>query len=199
MKKILICGDSFSADYQKLNKNLVGWPNLLAQEYTVTNLSNAGCSQYRILRSIQTSSLTEFDGIIICHTSPYRVYIKEHPIFKNNLFYENSDLIFSDVEYHLSKKNNKILKTAKDYFECIFDDEYYREIYFLMQNEIINLTQSKPCLHLKPFDVESPVKFKHSIDLSRSYEISPNSANHYNDIDNKKIFTIIKNWIENNV
>lgn len=199
MKKILICGDSFSADYQKKDASLVGWVNLLSQDYDIINLSDAGCSEYRILKNIENSILTNFDGIIVCHTSPYRVYIDKHPVYANDSLHKNCDLIYADIEYHLSLNKNKILKTAKDYFEQIFDEEYYKEIYFLMQEKIINLTKNYPCLHLTPLFDEKLYRFEHCINLSKHYDIEPNSANHYSNKDNKQIYITIKSWIDKNV
>ncbi len=199
MKKILICGDSFSADYQKKDTGLIGWVNMLAQDHTVLNLSDAGCSEYRILKNIENSILSNFDAVIVCHTSPYRVYIKDHPIYKNDPLHRNSDLIYADIEYHLLKNKNKTLRTGKEYFETIFEDEYYKDMYFLMQDKIINLTKNIPCLHLTPLFDEKLYRFEHCINLSKLFTITPNAANHYSFEDNQQIYTIIKSWIDKNV
>ncbi len=43
--KLLIAGDSFAADWLSGES---GWPNLLANEYDVTNVAQAVCSEYKI-------------------------------------------------------------------------------------------------------------------------------------------------------
>ena len=48
MKKLLICGDSFAADWQVKYPQGQGWCNLITQYYHVTNVAQAGCSEYRI-------------------------------------------------------------------------------------------------------------------------------------------------------
>jgi hypothetical protein len=199
MKKILICGDSFSTDYQSKDSTLVGWVNLLSNDFLVSNYSTAGASEYRILKQIENNDISNYDGVIVCHTSPYRVYIKQHPVYKNDTFHKNTDLIYKDVEYHLSKINDPVLKTAKDYYELIFDEEYYEEIYFLMQDKIVDKTKSRPCLHLTPLFDNGSNRFKHHLNLSKKFKIFPNSANHYLNKDNVEIYKMIKSWIEKNV
>jgi hypothetical protein len=60
MDKLLICGDSFAADWTVKVKEK-GWVNLLAQDYKVTNLAQAGCSEYKILKQLQSVNLDKFD------------------------------------------------------------------------------------------------------------------------------------------
>ena len=62
-KKILICGDSFSSDWSPEYPDCQGWPNLLAKDYKVTNLSQAGCSEYRIYKQIKSKNLDNFDFV----------------------------------------------------------------------------------------------------------------------------------------
>lgn len=199
MKKILICGDSFSADYSIKDSSLQGWVNFLAKDYSITNLSDAGSSEYRILKKLESANLDDYQGIIICHTSPFRVYIKEHPVYKDDVLHKNCDLIYSDIEYHCSKTKNRTLSAAKNYFEQIFDDEYYKDVYFLIQDKILELVKNHKCLHLTPLFDEQLYKFKHYINLHAEHNIEINSVNHYSAEDNKKIYYKIKTWIENNV
>ena len=48
-KKILIIGDSFACVWPN---GLTGWPTQLAQQYDVTNLSQAGVGEYQKLRQM---------------------------------------------------------------------------------------------------------------------------------------------------
>ena len=50
--KILICGDSFAADWTVKYPGQ-GWPNMLAEIHEVTNLAQAGCSEYKILKQLE--------------------------------------------------------------------------------------------------------------------------------------------------
>ena len=46
-KKILIAGDSFAADWTVKYKG-EGWVNTLCKDYDVTNVAQAGVSEYKI-------------------------------------------------------------------------------------------------------------------------------------------------------
>ena len=102
MKKILICGDSFAADWTA-KYPVEGWPNLLAKNYTVTNLA-------------------QYDYIIVFHTSPNRLYTKVHPIHHQDILHNNSDLLYSDIKEH--SKNNPSLLPIVEYFENYFERKF---------------------------------------------------------------------------
>ena len=107
MKKILIAGDSFAANW-RIKHNGAGWVNLLENDYDVKNIAQAGVSEYKILKQIEQENLDNFDMIVISHTSPNRVYITEHPAYNLNPLHRCADLIYSDVKHHLKKnKSNK--------------------------------------------------------------------------------------------
>ena len=55
--KILICGDSFAADFRITDTNALGWCNLLEEKYTVVNRAQAGVSEYKILKQIELQVL----------------------------------------------------------------------------------------------------------------------------------------------
>ena len=60
--KILILGDSFATDWTSKYPQGKGWPNLLAEKFDVTNLAQAGISEYKILKQIKSvSNLEKFD------------------------------------------------------------------------------------------------------------------------------------------
>ena len=95
MKRILIIGDSFACS-QTSNKNNIGWPELLKNDYEITNLAQAGASEYKIYKQLKSVNIEEFDNIIICHTSFFRIPIENHPIYLNNELHKNCDLIFAN-------------------------------------------------------------------------------------------------------
>ena len=50
-KNILICGDSFAADWtKKYNGN--GWVNMLCNDFNITNVAEAGVSEYKIYQQL---------------------------------------------------------------------------------------------------------------------------------------------------
>tara|TARA_B100001093_G_scaffold515285_1_gene591298 strand:+ start:5111 stop:5695 length:585 start_codon:yes stop_codon:yes gene_type:complete len=130
---ILICGDSFAADWTVKYDNYLGWPNLLAKNYKVKNIAQAGVGQYKILKQLQSVNIKDFDIIISSYTSPYRVHTYSHPIHHSDLLHKNCDLLANDIEYAIkNNKDNESLLTAKNYFKYHFDFDYYDEVYKMM-------------------------------------------------------------------
>lgn len=135
LSKILICGDSFASNWYPTSKNL-GWVNILEQEYRVTNKAQAGVSEYKIYKQLISEDLTRYDKVIVCHTSPYRIPISIHPIHKDSKIHRECDLIYNDVVQH---KNNTIMNTAKEFYETIYDVEYFRFVNSLIVEKIKSL------------------------------------------------------------
>lgn len=196
--KILICGDSFAVDYSTVSSDFCGWSTMLANDYDVLNLAQAGVGEYKILKQLKSVSFDKFDAIIICHTSPNRVYIRQHPVYTDNKFHEHTDLIYSDVEWHLKQnKNNSVLAIAKDYFDKIYDQEYYEDMYCLIQNQIEYMLRSHNRMHLTPLYDKNNDQLTNYANLYKLFKILPGKDNHYSLDDNKKIHNLIKNWIDN--
>jgi len=97
MKRILIAGDSFAADWTK-KYNGIGWVNMLNNDYDVKNVAEAGVSEYKIYKQLENEKTDEFDYIIISHTSPYRIPVEKHPIHYGDILHNNCDLIYSDLK-----------------------------------------------------------------------------------------------------
>jgi hypothetical protein len=129
--KILVIGDSFAADWTVKYKGF-GWTNLLADQFDVTNLAQAGVSEYKIYKQILSiADLSVFDLIIVSHTSPYRVHTRLHPIHTGDLLHNNADLIYSDIEYHahtLRGYFNRSLRFAVGFFVHHNDEEYQETV-----------------------------------------------------------------------
>ena len=158
MKELLICGDSFSADWTKKYKG-VGWVNLLENNYNITNISEAGVSEYKIYLQLKSVDLTKFDKILVSHTSAYRIPIQEHPIHKDDILHKNCDLIFSDVSEHL---DNPTMKIAYDFYSELFNHDYFIFINNLIYKEIYKLSPN--ATHITFFDSfydNSVHKFEH--------------------------------------
>jgi hypothetical protein len=146
-KKLLIVGDSFSADWTKKYKNISGWVNMLEDEFEVTNVAQAGVSEYKIYLQLKSVNLKDYDFIIVSHTSAYRIPIQEHPIHKGDTLHNNCDLIFSDVSEYLE---NNIMKTAYNFYSEIFNTEYFCFINDLIFDKIYNLIPE--AIHITFFD-----------------------------------------------
>lgn len=180
MKKILISGDSFATDWTKKYENSVGWVNMFGENYEIKNIAEAGVSEYKIYKQLESVNLNEFDNIIVTHTSAYRIPIEEHPIHKNDLLHYNCDLIFSDVKEHLK---NPIMKTAYEFYSEIFYVDYFIFVNKLIYEKIYNMIPS--ALHITFFDSfydESVLK------LEKIFLKNKGFVNHLNDKGNKIVY-----------
>jgi len=193
MNNILIIGDSFAADWTIKYPNAVGWPNLLAKEYNVVNLAQAGVGEYKIYQQLcSVDDIGKFDLILISHTSPYRINTKRHPVHHSDPLHKNADLIFSDIEYH--KKSiftwfNKSLITAFNFFIYHSDDEYLETVYALLRKQIYEMVGATNSIVLTNFNV--PEKFiieKHFLNFKNTQLTCPGVANHMSDIGNKIVY-----------
>jgi hypothetical protein len=184
MKKILICGDSFAADWT-IKYQGCGWPNMLSKEYKVTNLAQAGCGEYKIHQQLKSINLNNFDIVIISHTSPYRLYVRKHPLHYNDILHKNSDFIYSDVEYH---KELSIV----DYYEKYFDLDYAEFTHNLICKQIDEITKDYPVLHITSFNWKGLYKFPAMISFKQVFEKHQGLINHYNDTGNQIVFEKLK-------
>jgi protein-tyrosine-phosphatase len=130
--KILITGDSFATDWTKKYDG-IGWVNMLCNDFEITNIAEAGVSEYKIYKQLESVDINEFDRIIVSHTSPYRIPIKQHPIHSNDMLHKNCDLIYGDIKEHIE---NPIAKMAADFYENLYDIDYACFIHNLIIKEI---------------------------------------------------------------
>ena len=98
--KILICGDSFAADWSIKYPERLGWCNWLSENHSVTNIAQAGAGEYKLLKQIQATDLNKFDAVIVSHASPNRLYCTAHPVHNNDVLHHNADLIYADIKDH---------------------------------------------------------------------------------------------------
>ena len=184
--RILIAGDSFAAEWPGHK----GWPKLLKQDCEVTNVAQAGVSEYKILKQLHSVELSDYDAIIVSHTSPSRVHTPEHPLHKQGL-HKDCDLIYTDLE-NRSSLFNPSLKAAQGYFEFHYDDHYYQTIYSLLRKEIYSLLHDKKYLSLSHHDIAKAFIWedKH-LDFSEYWQKHKGKENHYNDVGNFKVYQIV--------
>jgi hypothetical protein len=184
-KKLLIAGDSFAADWTKKYENICGWVNMLESDYDVTNIAQAGVSEYKIYKQLEKIDTTKFEHIIVSHTSAYRIPIEEHPIHKDDLLHDDCDIIYSDAEVHIE---NNIMKTAVDFYVNIFHPEYFCFVNDLIFKEIQKITPN--AIHITFFDNfydNSILKFE---DIFLSHK---GNINHLDEKGNSLFYNTIKN------
>jgi hypothetical protein len=141
---ILIAGDSFSAVYDNKSE---WW-----QFEDCKNISQKGSSEFKILKSLQKENLSKYEKIIVCHTSPYRIYTEDNII--NNGDHTNGCYLINDL---LHKKSD-IKTAAKLYTKYFFNEEYVLWSYYKVMDEIKNLTSS---IHISFFNVQNVISLRH--------------------------------------
>ena len=141
---ILIAGDSFSAVYDNKSE---WW-----QFGDCKNISQKGSSEFKILKSLQKENLSKYEKIIVCHTSPYRIYTEDNII--NNGDRTNGCYLINDL---LHKKGD-IKTAAKLYTKYFFNEEYVLWSYYKVMDEIKNLTNS---IHISFFNVQNVISLRH--------------------------------------
>lgn len=190
-----MCGDSFAADWSQQFPDQTGWPNLLADCHGVTNLAQAGCSQYRIYQQLVSQDLASYDAVIISHTSPYRIYVANHPIHSKDSLHANSDLIYSDVKEHAG--NHPELQSLVDYFERWFDLEQARFMHGLLCEHMDRMVRQcgRAWLHLINLPWQDLYQFDHMIDLGSRFPVQPGLTNHYDTKTNQDIFRMVNQWV----
>jgi hypothetical protein len=197
---ILIVGDSFAADWSQVDTDYCGWPQLLAKKHRVVNLAQAGCDEYRILKQLQSvKEMTEFDWIILCHTSPFRIHTIQHPVHKDSVIHKNADLIFADIEHHCDNnahKTNQAVISARDFFLYHYDEKYYADIYELITEKIHSLIPKDRTLIADNFGQIDATQFPHRLNFTDIAEVRPGNINHFDQSGNEKICHAILDIIQ---
>lgn len=188
-KKIVIFGDSFGAS--KPNYEFPGWVEMLQDYHNVTNFCQHGVSQYKIYQQILQADLAKFDHVIVTHTSPFRVFVRENLLHKNDPIYKNCDLIFLDIE----NRTDEFSVSAQQYFKYIYDIEYTLDIHNMICDRINSLLANKPCTHITHFDYSSCYRFPNLKSFHDVWQANRGTVHHYNQKGNKLIFDYLVNLI----
>lgn len=186
--KVLLCGDSFSADYTPIDKEGIGWPTLLAQDVDLTNVSNAGSSEYRIWRQVRDNVNSSYDYVIVSHTSPYRIYIEQHPLHSESLLHKNCDLIYNDIK-------GRNLDYIEHWFEKCFSDEQARDVHQLLIKDIDTMCNGNKILHIGHLDISAPKNFNF-VSFNKEWKKHQGTVNHYNRNGNQKVYAKLKEMID---
>lgn len=192
---VLIVGDSFAADWSAKHRDSFGWPNLLAKHHDVTNLAQAGVSEYKIHKQLISVDLTQFNLVIVAHTSPYRVVTRHHPVHYNNSLHKHADLLFGDIEYHYKKTFkgffNKSVRCAYNFFSLHFDHEYQELSYQLIVERIEKLLCDIPSITLvTPVALENCITAKNLVTIGDD-QIESGSSNHLSRDANQQLFNVL--------
>ena len=139
---ILIIGDSFATKY---NGAYPGWAELLEQKHTVTNLAQAGVGEYKILKQLQSVTASDYDCVIVSHTSPYRIHTLHHPLHKEG-FHKDCDFIYQDVKDRLPDVGK--------FFTEYFDLDYADYVYNLIRKEITSLLADTRVIDTEHLDLK---------------------------------------------
>ena len=196
MEKLLICGDSFAADWTQKYSGL-GWPNLLEQNFHVTNLAQAGCSEYKIWLQIESmlNRLGEFKYVLVSHTSPYRIYVKTHPVHFNDVLHCSSDLIYTDI---VDKKNDgHDVDVIVEWFEKYFDLDHARFTHNLICEKIDRVLKQHniSTLHITNLEWSGLYQFDKMYQFNHLFKKHRGLMNHYSEAGNLEIFNTIKNQL----
>ena len=190
-KKILIVGDSFSTVWPDGN---TGWVNLLAKDYDVTNLSEAGIGEYKILKQLESVNTSNYDYVIVSHTSPSRIHTRNHPLHKTG-FRKNCDLIYNDISDRFNPFNLNLF-VSKLFFRYHYDDKYQVDIYNLIRAKIKSLINTK-YISISHVEIAAELAIeKYHIDFSTLWSKERGYVNHYTDAGNVSVYNTIKRVIE---
>ena len=196
---VLICGDSFAADWTVKYPDGQGWPNLLSKDYKVKNIAQAGCSEYKILKQLQSENLHSYSHLILSHTSPNRIPVVTHPVHRGDLLHHSADLIYNDINFHA--KTNPSLLPIVEYFEKYFDLDYAVYCHNLILEEIKKILDKYP--HLKVIHISNlglPGNICFAKDQSRNFNHllskHPGLHNHFDDYANQFIYKDLKVFLD---
>jgi len=196
MKKILICGDSFAADWTVKYPGQ-GWPNMLACDHLVTNLAQAGCGEYKIYLQLCSVDLGQFDGIVVSHTSANRIHVQKHPIHDQDPLHGHSDLIYTDIKEHVKK--HRSLNCIIDFYENYFDLDHAKFMHGLICEKIADRLEefSGPVLHMANIHWSDLYQFDHMLNFEHLFHSHRGLMNHYDHTGNLIIYQKVSEFFQN--
>lgn len=182
MNNILVTGDSFAADWTSKGIEYPGWVNILASRYSVTNLAQAGVGEYKILQQLKSVNISNFDLVIVSHTSHSRIHSSTS--FHDTDLHSNCDLIFTDVI-----DNN--LPEAEWFFKYVYDDNYYKHIYESLRKEIHSMIGDTPCINIDSFYQNFCSYENCVIEINSLWRNNRGDVNHMNEKANTELFNTL--------
>lgn len=185
--KVLLCGDSFSADYTSKYKLSNGWPTQLSKDVDLTNVARAGASEYRIWRQLRDNLSDSYDCILVSHTSPYRIYVEKHPLHDSDILHSECDLIYNDIK-------GRGLDHIEHWFEECFSDKHAIDMHQLLIKDIDRMCKGHRVIHLGHLDISAPTGFNF-VDFSNNWKANPGQVNHYDDNGNQIVYLKLRDML----
>lgn len=174
MKKVLLAGDSFSADW---GSSYEWWKNL---PYEITNISQAGSSQYKILKRLSNIDISDYDAVIIFHTSPYRIYTELNKLHLNSPTHRESCYVINDV---LSNRG-KMRSAMNKYIEYFYNDEYNLYCHTKVCDDIVSYASGYNVLHCSGFDYSGIYNFSNMVSAQDLHNKHKGNVCHLNQTGN---------------
>jgi hypothetical protein len=161
MINILVAGDSFASNW---NTGEEWWQQL---PYNITNIAQAGASQYKILKSFTSVDIKAYDAVIVFHTSPTRIYAsKGNLLHKDSITHRDSCYVINDV---LSKRG-PIKRALESYTKYFYDDDFITYTHRKICHDIETKTHNVPVIHASGFDYTSVYTFKNFVSITDLFE-----------------------------
>ena len=175
---VLICGDSFSDDSK-------GWVTKLQAK--VTNRSQRGIGEYKIYK--QTTGHEQYDRIIVCHTSPWRIHTPLHPVHKDSEQRPNNDFMLADLNFHKgkSKEIDKIYSHITKYT----DWDYQKFVYNMIVDKLFTIPNSIHITFHEPLDTKKIPNNYHDV-----WQKYPGDINHLNILGNEIVAKRIQKLLQ---
>lgn len=189
--KLGIFGDSFG--YQNSTNLFPSWVDHLSQHGIIDNYCQCGVGEYKILQQLKAVNLNYYDQIIITHTSPGRVFIRNNPLYSDSTTHKHCDILFSDIEH----RDDQFSKTCHNYFKYIFDMDYAIDIHNMICHEIDSLTKQYNVIHLTHFDYSKCYQYPSILNFHKMWLKNRGPVNHYNEYGNQEIYRVLLKKIEN--
>jgi len=177
--KIAIVGDSFATD-----EVADSWVALLRTQHHVTNLSQRGISQYRLLTMVEEnlSSILEHDYAILWHTNPDRVYVNNDITFPTRTLasHPHADLVAADS---LNSSDTQWRRTAETYYRVFHDTQQQKLYHHLVVQYIQELMQPIRTVHCSGFVLPGTI-----YSFAGLVQEHPGVVNHFDIAGNQIVF-----------
>jgi hypothetical protein len=187
--KIAIVGDSFAADDVEHS-----WISLLQAQHQITNYSQRGISQYRLLTIVEEnlSSILEHDCVIVWHTNPDRVYVNNDITFPTRTLASHpcADLVAADS---LSSSDTQWRRTAETYYRVFHDTQQQQLYHHLVVQYIQKLMQNIQSVHCSGFALPGTI-----YSWSGLVQEHPGHVNHLDIAGNQIVFEHIAKQLKRN-
>lgn len=183
--KIGLFGDSFG--YQTPNTAFEGWVDLLSKHYKISNYCKCGIGEYKILKQLQRENLSQFDCLIITHTSATRTFVPYNPLHYNSVKHQNCDIIYADI----ADRTDDFSVACQQYFKYIFDLQYAIDLHNMICKEVNEVCVNHKVIHITHFDYNKLYHFPDMINFYSLWVNNRGSVNHYNQLGNQQVYQAI--------